>query len=105
MQSSDLADILNFKESGPYLFDEDGRIIITEQVQKKEDGTPEIAGDKFGKELEKQYKLLLKQAEDDVTKRQEEYEDAINKTDTNQKIQANTKLENAQATSTSLSTL
>lgn len=40
MQSSELGEILNLKERGPYLFDEDGRVVTTERVETKEKNTP-----------------------------------------------------------------
>jgi hypothetical protein len=36
MQSSDLAELLNFKERGPRLFDEDGRVTMTERAPEKD---------------------------------------------------------------------
>jgi len=54
MQSSDLANLLNFKERGPRLFDEDGRETMTEKIKEKypEDATGEknIKKDVLGKQ-------------------------------------------------------
>ena len=105
MQSAELGEMLNLKARWPKLFDEDGRILTTEKVEKKDESSPEVAGKLFGEALEKQYKTLMEQTEADIKKREKEYEDAISKTDENQKIQANTKLQNAQLMRNDISTL
>ncbi|MEI7562351.1 MAG: hypothetical protein WCJ39_01125 [bacterium] len=66
MQSAELADILNLKERGPYLFDEDGRIVITqypkERYPEDETGVKNTKKDILGKkhdEVQQQFNNLL----------------------------------------------
>jgi hypothetical protein len=66
MQSSELADILNLKERGPYLFDEDGRIVLTEKIENRypenEEGEKNIKKDVLRKkhdEIQVQFNTFM----------------------------------------------
>jgi len=74
MQSSELGDMLNLKTRGPRLFDEDGRIVMGDEIEEKEKDSPEEIGKEMAKKFEKQLETLLKQADDENRKLQKELE-------------------------------
>lgn len=62
MQTSEMADLLNFKARGPRIFDEDGRIVTTDIIKERytedKDGEKNIKKDVLGKkhdEIQKQF--------------------------------------------------
>ena len=65
MQSSELADLLNFKERGPRLFDEDGRSTMTREFKKMEiEKEPEESKkNKEENEEDKEETVISKKAE------------------------------------------
>lgn len=70
MQSSDLATMLNLKESGPYIFDEDGRVssVDINKAEPKKNDTPQAAGNEMQKSLTSEIEKLIAQADEEYNK-------------------------------------
>jgi uncharacterized Zn finger protein (UPF0148 family) len=66
--------MLNLKERGPYLFDKDGRIVITETIEKKDENSPETISKEMSKNMTKQLSTLIKQADENIQKKIKEME-------------------------------
>lgn len=59
METTDLANIINLKDYGPYLFDEDGRIAPADIEEKTVESTPDKALAELNKTLDAQVKKIL----------------------------------------------
>jgi microcystin degradation protein MlrC len=94
MASAELGDILNLKISGPRMFDQDGRVVTTEQVEVKEKDSPEEAGKELANQIDKQMATLSGQIDEEIRKAQKEVERTIRENDDNQRLQANADMQN-----------